>query len=398
VTTPQRKLARRWRFRWVRRGASLLAFLAVLEYFVLPQVSGSRNALRLIGDVQPGWLVLGVGLEILSLASYAALTRSVLPAPRPSFSWLWRADLSSLGVGNVVPGGAATAGTLRYRLLRHGGVAAEDALISATVQGIGSAVVLNVLLWLALVVSIPQFGFSPLYAAAAALGAALLGCVGVLIVAVLRGSDRILQHADKVAVKLLPKRLAGPAQRLVANLVAGLEELLRDRRRLTQAMSWAAANWLLDAASLWVFLLAFGHPTNVDGLLVAYGLAYVLAVIPISPGGLGIIEAVLIPSLVGFGTPRGIATLGVVTWRLFNFWAPIPVGGLAYLSLRAERWRTRHGAGEWWRAAISFFGIKISPAETDDWVAVDDQVPAPEQTPPKEVGVGKLDRIRPDTH
>ena len=37
----------------------------------------------------------------------------------------------------------------------------------------------------------------------------------------------------------------------------------------------------------------------------------------------------------GFGAPSAIAVLAVVSWRLFEFWAPIPFGGLGYLSLRA---------------------------------------------------------------
>src|SRR5205807_6635296 len=81
---------------------------------------------------------------------------------------------------------------------------------------------------------------------------------------------------------------------------------------------------------------AFGHLATPYGLLVAYGLANVLAVVPITPGGLGIVEGVLVPTLVGFGSPRGIAILGVITYRLVNFWLPIPVGALAYLSLRVE--------------------------------------------------------------
>ena len=48
------------------------------------------------------------------------------------------------------------------------------------------------------------------------------------------------------------------------------------------------------------------------------------------------VEAVLTSSLVGFGVPRGAAVLGVISWRLVNFWLPIPAGGLAYVSLRAE--------------------------------------------------------------
>ena len=84
---------------------------------------------------------------------------------------------------------------------------------------------------------------------------------------------------------------------------------------------------------------------------MAYGLANVLAVIPITPGGLGVIEATLTSVLVGFGTPRGVAT-GVIAYRLVNFWLPIPLGGLAYLSLqvngggRASK-RNRLRRGSW---------------------------------------------------
>ena len=71
-------------------------------------------------------------------------------------------------------------------------------------------------------------------------------------------------------------------------------------------------------------------------MLVAYGLAYVLAAIPLTPGGLGVVEGVLTSSLVGFGTPRGAALLGVLSYRLVNFWLPIPVGGLAFVSLQVD--------------------------------------------------------------
>jgi len=106
-------------------------------------------------------------------------------------------------------------------------------------------------------------------------------------------------------------------------------------------VGWAAANWLLDAASLWVFVAAFGHQIEPDALLVGYGLANVLAAIPITPGGLGIVEGVLVPTLVGFGTPRGVALVGVVSWRVVNFWLPIPAGGLCYLSLHVAHHQPR---------------------------------------------------------
>ena len=38
--------------------------------------------------------------------------------------------------------------------------------------------------------------------------------------------------------------------------------------------------------------------------------------------------------LAGFGTPHAEAVIGVITWRLAEFWLPIPLAALAYLSLR----------------------------------------------------------------
>ena len=79
-------------------------------------------------------------------------------------------------------------------------------------------------------------------------------------------------------------------RRFFEQVATRLQEIGQQRRVLLLAVVWAGANWLLDAASLAVFLGAFGHWANPDAILVAYGLANVLAVIPITPGGLGVIK------------------------------------------------------------------------------------------------------------
>jgi len=93
----------------------------------------------------------------------------------------------------------------------------------------------------------------------------------------------------------------------------------------------------LDATCLWVFLWSFGSIVSPIDLLVAYGLANVLAAIPLTPAGLGVVETVLITSLVGFGVPHSQAILAVLAYRLVNFWIPIPLGGAAYASLQWRR-------------------------------------------------------------
>ena len=42
-------------------------------------------------------------------------------------------------------------------------------------------------------------------------------------------------------------------------------------------------------------------------------------------------------SLAAFGAPRGAAVLGVLSYRLIEFWLPIPVGALAWLSFEVDR-------------------------------------------------------------
>ena len=72
-------------------------------------------------------------------------------------------------------------------------------------------------------------------------------------------------------------------------------------------------------------------------LFAAYGIANVVGALPVTPGGLGIIEALCATLLVSFGVPRDVATLAVLGWRLVNFWLPIPLGAAAYVSLKVPR-------------------------------------------------------------
>jgi uncharacterized protein (TIRG00374 family) len=220
-------------------------------------------------------------------------------------------------------------------MLTAAGVDGPDAGFALATQGLGSAVVLNALLWLALVISIPFYGFNAIYVTAAVVGTVLIGAFSGLVLLLTRGEERAASLLQSIAARL-PMIDEDAVGRLVHRLAARLRRLESDRKLLARAVFWAAANWLLDAASLWVFVAAFGHRPQIVGLLVAYGLAYVLAAIPITPGGLGVVEGVLTSSLVGFGTPRSAALLGVLSYRLVNFWLPIPIGGLAFVSLQVD--------------------------------------------------------------
>jgi uncharacterized protein (TIRG00374 family) len=321
----------------LRRLGGWVVLAVVVEYLVVPQIAGTRKTWHLLLGVDNAWVLVAVLLEAASLGVYGALTRAMLPrAERPGYTTVLGIDLSTMAASHVMPAGSAVGLGLGYRLLTRAGVSGPAAVFAKATQAIGSAVVLNLILWLALAASIPLHGFSPVYGPVAVAGLVLLSAAAAILVLVLRGNERA---AVVVARQLgrLPRLSAERVQAAILTTAGHLRAFAADRRRLAVTVLFAAANWLLDAAALWACVRAFGHGLGLDGLLVPYGIAAVLAALPVTPGGLGVVEASLIPSLVAFSVPRGIAILGVLAWRAISFLLPIPVGLVSYLLLQRRR-------------------------------------------------------------
>jgi uncharacterized protein (TIRG00374 family) len=344
----------------LRRGVVIFVLLLVIEYLIVPELVGASKDLYLLGRVNAAWLAAGVVLEGLSLFCYGLLTQAVLPpgAHNPGLSRLFRIDLAAAAVAHVIPAGTVGSAGIGYRLFTAEGIKGNDAAVMMATKGLGSTVVLNVLLWLSLVVSIPLAGFHPIYVTVAVIGAVVLFAVAALAVGITRGTkraSRILHAAGDRIPGLTGDRL----EQAVRDTAASLSALGRDRRVLARSLTWASLNWLLDAASLWCFVAAFGRLVNPVELFAAYGIANVAGVLPITPAGLGVIDSVAPLMLVSFGVTRSVATLGVLGWRLVNFWLPIPVGAAAYVSLKVPR-----GAGlKAMRTAVATLMSRPSPPE-----------------------------------
>jgi uncharacterized protein (TIRG00374 family) len=320
-----------------RLGIILIVIALVVEYLVVPELVGASKDLYLLGQVSAWWVAAGVVLEIVSLFCYAVLTKILLPhgSFKPSLSVLFRIDLSAAAVAHVIPAGTLGTAALGYKLFTTEGISANDATVMMAAKGIGSTVVLNVLLWLSLVVSIPLAGFKPIYGTVAVIGTIVLALVAVLILGVTRGAkfaSRILRVVgDKV-----PGLTGDGVEKAVLNAARSFALLARDKRIMAWALLWASLNWILDAASLWCFVAAFGHRANPIELFAAYGIANVAGALPLTPGGLGVVDSITPLLLVGFGTTRSVATLGVLGWRMVNFWLPIPLGAAAFVSLKVK--------------------------------------------------------------
>ncbi|HWC66672.1 MAG TPA: hypothetical protein VG478_01280, partial [Acidimicrobiales bacterium] len=100
----------------VKRSIKLIAFLFVFIYFGLPAIGGVGRAIDELSDIRPEFLVIGLALQAASWICYSQMTRAALPAHAIPLMRLWRIQMSTKALTNVVPAGSAAGSALGYRL------------------------------------------------------------------------------------------------------------------------------------------------------------------------------------------------------------------------------------------------------------------------------------------
>ncbi|WP_350275784.1 YbhN family protein [Kribbella sp. HUAS MG21] len=319
-----------WR-RWAWAAVSLVVVLALAEYVVLPQLAPARESLDRVVRLDPAWMIAAVTLETACLVCYSLFTRALLGPGQVRFSWILRTDVTGYGVSHVVPGGAATATALRFRLLQAGGARPADITATIAAEAVGSYLALFLLAWLT---SIPA-----LFLQDAASAYVVLFLVGLVALACAVLGVRERSALERLAARLLRttlQRLPHRTRPWITSVAIRLRGLLADREVRKAFLTWATLNWLLDAAVLWTFLVAYGSLISPVPLLVTYCAANLAAAVPLTPGGIAVVEGIAISTLIGFGVPGQAAVLAVLSWRLVQFWGPVPAAGLCYLSLQAQ--------------------------------------------------------------
>ena len=108
-----------------------------------------------------------------------------------------------------------------------------------------------------------------------------------------------------------------------------------------QAALAGTASWLSDCSCLAAAFLAVGAPVPWSGLLLAYCGGQLAVNLPITPGGLGVVEGSLTLALLFFGGGKAPTVAAVLLYRLFSFWLPLPVGAGCWLGLAEMRRRER---------------------------------------------------------
>ena len=156
-----------------------------------------------------------------------------------------------------------------------------------------------------------------------------------------------------------PDKVAETSRRL-----ASLARSALTGRAFLASFGFAAGDLLFDLLSLDLVFLALRYQPGFGPLAVAYAAANIASAIPVTPGGLGVIEVTLVAITVGFGAPRATAVLAVLGYRIVNYWLPLttrrhrlsPAQATAGCRRQKERQRKARGGAAWltaFRALIS---------------------------------------------
>jgi uncharacterized protein (TIRG00374 family) len=331
---------RAWVRRWGGRAVGLTV-TGVSLYVVAPSLLALFGTWPRLADVQPWWFLVLLALQACSLASLWWLTRLALapteeaPHDPPHWTAIASAQMAGNAASKLVPGGPATGGLVQGRLLVQDGQPPSVVASALTAVGLLTTAVLMLLP----ILTVPALIIGPPPARQLQLG--LL--VSLIIAVVIVGVGVTALTWDRFVVTA--GRLCGHLGHLVKHSVTAdsvAAGLLAQRDRVANAFlgRWwravfaAAANRMFDYAALVAALTAFDAQARPSEVLLAYVVAQALAIIPLTPGGLGFVESGLTTLLVLIGIGAGTAAIGTLLYRLVSFWLPIPVGALAWAGWR----------------------------------------------------------------
>jgi uncharacterized membrane protein YbhN (UPF0104 family) len=274
------------------------------------------------------WLMIGAVLPSLRLRDAAVV------------------NLSSSAVANTVPGGGAVAMGVSWAMLSGWGVGAAEYARYTLVSGFWNVFArlgLPVVALVALVI-VGRSDMALQAAAYTGAGVLLVSAVGFRVMLrserfallVGRAAGRVLAVGCRLARRKPPQRVPG----MLLDFSAGASGLLAERG-LRITVTTVASN-----LSLWLVLLACLHSSGLsqeqipwEVSLAAFAFVRLLSVLPVTPGGVGVVELGLTgPLIVGLDAAAAArVAAAVLLYRAVTYLLPVPLGAGAYLWWRHSR-------------------------------------------------------------
>lgn len=330
---PARPRGKYWWLRWVLIGIAVTV-LTVEVVMVWEQLA---KAWRSLLSATWWWVAAAAVAALASMHSFAQIQRTLLRSAGVQVKQ-WRSE-AAFYAGNALsttlPGGPVLSATFVYRQQRLWGasplVASWQLVMSGALQvvglallGLGGAFLLGASKNpLSLIFTIGGFMALLLLAQAVAANPQQIDGIGV----------RLLSWVNSLRGKPADTGLDGWRRTL-----SQLESVSLSRRTLTVAFSWSLFNWIADVACLACAAYATGGHPSLAGLTVAYAAARAVGAIPLMPGGLLVVEAVLVPGLVSSGMTLAGAISTMLIYRLVSWIFISAIGWVVFFFLfRTEK-------------------------------------------------------------
>ena len=332
---------------WLSRRRLLVAAVFIVLslvalYFLVPKLAGLHQTWGRLRQGDPLWLAVAAGMELLSIAGYAVLFRTVFGRGIPRLDWRASVQIPLAGIAAIRLFAAAGAGGVAVTAWALGRAGMEAHTIACRMVAnlivqyavyLGALVVFGFGLGVGVLPGHGPFELTVVPALLSLVGAALV-LTAVLVPADVQRRLRRVTSGPRWWRRLIERIAAAPAA-----LGAGARtavELVGERR---PGLLGAIAYWGFDIAALGCSFRAFGGHPAVAVLILGYFLGTLGSLLPL-PGGIGGVEGAMIGVFVAFGIGGGQAIVAVLAYRGISFWLPTLPGVAGYLALRrtVRRW------------------------------------------------------------
>ncbi len=327
------------RQRLVRIGVAAVV-LIVAVIVLRDKVPSPALVLAALRKANWWWVFAAMALQVASLALQIRQQRRLLRAfgVVVSLPRVGAITYSSTALSMSMPVGGAVSAGYTYRQYRANGATAATAATVLLLSGLASIIALAALGLAGMGASWVRHAFKlrhermwDLAAVAVALGA-----IVEIVVLLLRWWGH-RQRADAATRGRLVQ--AGQRHRRLQAILAQLSLTGYQATHLpSHQWRWvlfsSAGNWALDAAYLYASCQAFAIHIGVLKLGAVYVGVQLIRQVPLTPGGIGVIEASLLAGLIAAHTANGPAAAAVLTYRLFSAWLIVPIGFVMLTLLR----------------------------------------------------------------
>jgi len=319
----------------VVKRAIVVVVAGVAFYLVLPKLIAVLGAWPRLSTLNPAWFAVALAAEVLSFLCNFALQRLALRTK----AWfpVITASLSGNAVTDSLPGGAAAGAAVQFSLLTTAGFdtgTAVGGLTAFSLLGIGGLLALPVFALPAILAGVP--------ASADLVHTAMVG-IGAFVAFAVFGMIILRADWPLAAAGRLVQRVRNRLTRGRRPPVTGLDRRLLDQRdairevldkKWWQAVLLTAGRLGFDYGCLLAALRATGTHPQPSVVLLAYAAANIIELLPLTPGGLGIVEASLTGLLILARVRAGDAVLATLAYRVASYWLPLLAGLPAYLLFR----------------------------------------------------------------